>query len=287
MTLGADRGWGADEAEARHIFDADVDRGDNFIGAANPYSNGTPEALVGKFAQRKRDGLVISTKYSMAIRAGDPTSGGNHLGIIELVESVAAEGGHRPAQVALAWTLLNPAVRATRAISISLESKLGALEVSHQCARLEQASAIPLASGTTCCASRASFKPSPTAPRCQPAPGEFSIRRQTMNLRLPKPIADYFTADRLGGDAVARCFTTDAVVTDEGRTYTGRQAIGQWKTAAAAKYSYTSEPMVVARHDDTIVVTCHLEGNFPGGTVDLRYIFRLQRGKIVSLEIVP
>ena len=47
MTFGADWGWGADEADARRIFDAFVDRGGNFIDTANAYTNGSSERLVG------------------------------------------------------------------------------------------------------------------------------------------------------------------------------------------------------------------------------------------------
>jgi len=78
MTFGADWGWGAEQPEARRIFDAYVDRGGNFIDTANAYTNGSSEHLVGEFAQGKRDRLVISTKYTMATRPGDPNSGGNH-----------------------------------------------------------------------------------------------------------------------------------------------------------------------------------------------------------------
>jgi aryl-alcohol dehydrogenase-like predicted oxidoreductase len=78
MTFGADWGWGAEQQEARRIFDAYVDRGGNFIDTANAYTNGSSEHLVGEFAQGKRDQLVISTKYTMATRPGDPNSGGNH-----------------------------------------------------------------------------------------------------------------------------------------------------------------------------------------------------------------
>jgi aryl-alcohol dehydrogenase-like predicted oxidoreductase len=78
MTFGADWGWGADEAEARRIFDAYVDRGGNFIDTANSYTNGSAERLVGQFAEGKRDQLIIATKYSSATRPGDPNSGGNH-----------------------------------------------------------------------------------------------------------------------------------------------------------------------------------------------------------------
>jgi aryl-alcohol dehydrogenase-like predicted oxidoreductase len=78
MTFGTDWGWGADEAEARRIFDMYVDRGGNFIDTANQYTNGSSERLLGQFATGMRDSLVLATKYTLASRAGDPNSGGNH-----------------------------------------------------------------------------------------------------------------------------------------------------------------------------------------------------------------
>ena len=78
MTFGADWGWGADEAEARRIFDAYVERGGNFIDSANKYTEGSAERLIGQFAQAYRERLVIATKYTLAMRQGDPNSGGNH-----------------------------------------------------------------------------------------------------------------------------------------------------------------------------------------------------------------
>jgi hypothetical protein len=108
-----------------------------------------------------------------------------------------------------------------------------------------------------------------------------------MTIQLPEPITAYFAADKLDGDAVARCFTSGAIVRDEGRTYTGVAAIKRWKTETAAKYTYTCEPLCAEPKDGTTIVTCHLEGNFPGGRVDLRFFFRLERGKIANLEIIP
>jgi hypothetical protein len=108
-----------------------------------------------------------------------------------------------------------------------------------------------------------------------------------MILDLPQPVADYFTADTRDGEAVARCFTEDAVVTDEGHTHEGRAAIKKWKADAAAKYQYTSEPFACERRDGKFVVTSHLTGNFPGSPVDLRFVFGLDGDKIASLDIVP
>jgi aryl-alcohol dehydrogenase-like predicted oxidoreductase len=88
MTFGSDWGWGAASEEARRIFDTYVDRGGNFIDTANQYTGGTAERLTGQFAAGKRDRLVIATKYTLAMRAGDPNSGGNHRkSMVRSVES--------------------------------------------------------------------------------------------------------------------------------------------------------------------------------------------------------
>jgi hypothetical protein len=106
------------------------------------------------------------------------------------------------------------------------------------------------------------------------------------HLSIPEPIAHYFEADKRGdAAAVARCFTAQAVVKDEGQTHSGRAAIQKWKTGATAKYSYTSTPLAVEQKDGRYVVTSRLTGDFPGSPVNLRYVFRLERGRIVSLEI--
>lgn len=75
MTFGET--WGADEAESRRIFDGYVDRGGNFIDTAGYYAQGRSETLTGKFAKEKRDRLVLSTKYSLAVEQGDPNAAGN------------------------------------------------------------------------------------------------------------------------------------------------------------------------------------------------------------------
>ena len=78
-----------------------------------------------------------------------------------------------------------------------------------------------------------------------------------------------------------------AVVKDEGHTYSGILAIKQWKAESSAKYTYTSEPLALDQRDGTTVVTSRLTGNFPGSPVELRFFFRLERGKIAFLEIIP
>ena len=109
-----------------------------------------------------------------------------------------------------------------------------------------------------------------------------------MAITLPSAIATYFEADRNGdAAAVANCFTAEAIVRDEGHTYTGRDAIGEWKARSGKKYSYTAEPFAIASDGDRTVVTSHLVGNFPGSPVDLRYLFTITPKGVSALEIKP
>ena len=108
-----------------------------------------------------------------------------------------------------------------------------------------------------------------------------------MSLTLPKPIEDYFAADRRDANALALCFTDRAVVTDESRTWIGRDAIKQWKESTTSRYRYTSKPIASEAKDGKIVVVSRLTGDFPGSPANLRYVFELDGDKISSLEIKP
>lgn len=103
-------------------------------------------------------------------------------------------------------------------------------------------------------------------------------------LTLPEPIAAYFAAEH-NPEALARCFTAQAVMKDDGHTHTGVAAIQAFMAAASAKYSATTVPFALAREDGLQLVRAHVTGNFPGSPVDLSYRFRLERGLIASLEV--
>jgi ketosteroid isomerase-like protein len=107
-----------------------------------------------------------------------------------------------------------------------------------------------------------------------------------MPISLPKPIAAYFAAEKAGdAGALARCFTDDGVVRDEGGTFTGTSAIERWNADARAKYHHTVVPLSVTEGDGAIVVRARVAGDFPGSPLDLRHIFRLDGDQIASLEI--
>lgn len=83
-------------------------------------------------------------------------------------------------------------------------------------------------------------------------------------------------------------FATDATVVDNEQSYTGHDEIHHWREAEMSKYTYTVMATHVEKFDDThYVVTNRLEGDFPGGVVDIIYRFTLADGLITRLEIAP
>jgi hypothetical protein len=107
-----------------------------------------------------------------------------------------------------------------------------------------------------------------------------------MPLELPKPIAEYFAAEKAhDARALARCFVDDGVVRDEGGIFRGPTAIRDWNAGAREKYHHTVTPLSVADRDGTTIVAGTVAGDFPGSPITLDHIFRLEGDKIASLEI--
>jgi hypothetical protein len=95
--------------------------------------------------------------------------------------------------------------------------------------------------------------------------------------QLPEVIISYLNR-RVSEDptCAADLFTDDAVVSDEGHTYTGRDQIRDWIRDSLTKYQYTVTFLSAeANGGGGFTVTNRLQGNFPGGTVDLKYGFQL------------
>ncbi len=88
MTFGEEWGWGASREESRAIFDVFAHAGGNFIDTANRYTEGTSETVVGECISADRDHFVLSTKYLLTMRRGDPNGSGNHRK--NLVQSLEA-----------------------------------------------------------------------------------------------------------------------------------------------------------------------------------------------------
>ncbi|MEV6103011.1 nuclear transport factor 2 family protein [Nocardia sp. NPDC051981] len=106
---------------------------------------------------------------------------------------------------------------------------------------------------------------------------------------LPEVINRYLTAHR-AHDKTTACsaFTPDATVVDDGNSYDGCAAIEEWLNRSATEFTYTIELTAAQRLDAThYIATQHLEGDFPGGTVDLRYQFTVRGDMIEHLVIAP
>ncbi|MGW3288606.1 nuclear transport factor 2 family protein [Streptomyces sp. NPDC001002] len=106
---------------------------------------------------------------------------------------------------------------------------------------------------------------------------------------LPEVITRYLTAHRAHDTATAiTTFAADATVIDDGKTYQGGAAIEGWLDRAATEFTYTIQ-LTAAEQTDAAhyIATHHLEGNFPGGTVDLHYRFTLRGDLIEHLVIEP
>ena len=109
------------------------------------------------------------------------------------------------------------------------------------------------------------------------------------HLGLPPVVSMYQKAhDRHDTEVALSAFTPAARVVDEDHEYTGTDEIRHWLVTGAREFTYTrtfvSAEAIAA---DSWVVLNHLEGDFPGGAVDLRYQFVLNGNRISELVIAP
>lgn len=79
MTFGTEWGWGADEKTSLSLFDRYLESGGNFIDTADGYTGGKSEEMLGKFIGERglRDKVVLATKFTFNVDAGNPNAGGN------------------------------------------------------------------------------------------------------------------------------------------------------------------------------------------------------------------
>jgi len=107
--------------------------------------------------------------------------------------------------------------------------------------------------------------------------------------QIPEVVARYQDAhDRRDVETALAAFALDAVVKDDGHEYRGRDEIRDWLSRASTQFKYTRTLTGADAIDaNSWLVTNRLEGNFPGGVVDLHYRFRLIDGLIAELDIAP
>ncbi|MCZ2826928.1 MULTISPECIES: nuclear transport factor 2 family protein [unclassified Modestobacter] len=107
--------------------------------------------------------------------------------------------------------------------------------------------------------------------------------------QLPATIRGYLAAHDAGdANTALHAFTPTAVVVDDGVTYRGTEEVRRFLAKAGAEFTYTSTLVAAERSDDAHwIATKHLEGDFPGGVVDLRYRFAMDGDSIAELVIAP
>lgn len=104
---------------------------------------------------------------------------------------------------------------------------------------------------------------------------------------VPPAITRYLRAlDEDSLEWVEQTFADEAHVTDEGIDYHGHDAIRGWLSKTGSAYTYT-RTLTGQRQDaaDRWTVRAHLEGDFPGGVVDLLFRFTLEGDRISRLSI--
>ncbi len=106
---------------------------------------------------------------------------------------------------------------------------------------------------------------------------------------LPATVRDYLAAHTARDtDAALAAFAPTAVVVDDGRTYRGTDEVRGFLADAGSEFTYTTDLVAAQRLDaDRWTATLHLEGDFPGGVVDLVYRFVMAGGRIAELVIAP
>jgi hypothetical protein len=108
-------------------------------------------------------------------------------------------------------------------------------------------------------------------------------------LQLPAVIRRYQDGhDRHDVEVTLSAFTLDARVVDEDHEYRGSDEIRHWLETTAREFTYTRTPVSAeALAPERWLVVNHLEGDFPGGVIDLRYQFKLTGDLISELLITP
>ena len=106
-----------------------------------------------------------------------------------------------------------------------------------------------------------------------------------MSIDLPKPIADFVTANaRLDVDGMLKPFLPDAVFIDNGKRFNGQAAIRRLFDEEVVPVKAIFTPDTIREEDGQVVVEGPAHGDFPGSPLRFTYCFTLVQGAIKTLE---
>lgn len=100
-------------------------------------------------------------------------------------------------------------------------------------------------------------------------------------------ILDRYVAATNAHDIIglSNCFSPDAEVRDEGKTYRGPAEIRGWKEDVTKRYKITNTPLDYKWQGETLAARMRVEGNFPGSPAELTYLLEFKDGLISSFRV--
>ena len=103
-------------------------------------------------------------------------------------------------------------------------------------------------------------------------------------MNLPNIITTLVNAqNQYNSHSYAECFTDNAVVFDEGKTYNGKTEIENWISEANNEYKTIMKPLNYDEKEN--ILSAEISGTFPGSPAILKYHFELNNELIESLKI--
>jgi ketosteroid isomerase-like protein len=110
-----------------------------------------------------------------------------------------------------------------------------------------------------------------------------------VNDTYPEILSRYFSAVERGDlEVLDTCFTDDATLTDDGRTYHGRAEIRAWREAAGPAYEFVVEVLDWEHAGDgTYVVDTNVASPVSGDPTELKFRFTVAGRLISDLQIAP
>lgn len=103
-------------------------------------------------------------------------------------------------------------------------------------------------------------------------------------MQVPQVLTDLIAAqNNFDSSAYANCFSETAVVFDEGKVHTGKEAIKNWIAKANETYKTVMRPLDYSPNHQTL--EAEISGTFPGSPIVLKYHLEIIDGLIQSLKI--
>jgi SnoaL-like domain len=107
-----------------------------------------------------------------------------------------------------------------------------------------------------------------------------------VSISLQKPLADFFSATNArDADALFALFAAEATVDDEGFQYRGLDSIRGWIAETVERFRFNIDVVDASHATEQSSIVGVVSGDFNGSPVHVRYDFKLDQQKIVSLKV--